>query len=163
MPHSHHSRRLSLKKASHKKGLMGHDNHASLFLSLCVWNVFGSQRSGGYIRRNLPSCCEVGKLTISCVLQVGLLNLTRKWLIDVDVWDWLVREDKLHCSNVGTSRIGEEEGICIIHKFLPFIQQLWHSITIHPNSCCIVKLFHAVMKSCIYLRETICTEGHWWM
>ena len=78
MPHSHHSRRLSLKKASYKKGLTGYDNHASLFLSLCVWNVFGSQRSGGYIRRNLPSYCKVSKLTISCVLQVGLLNLTRK-------------------------------------------------------------------------------------
>ena len=37
-------------------------------------------------------------MTISCVLQVGLLKLTRKGLIDVDVRDWLVREDKLHCS-----------------------------------------------------------------
>ena len=38
------------------------------------------------------------KLMISCVLQVGLLKLTRKGLIDVHVRDWLVREDKLHCS-----------------------------------------------------------------
>ena len=58
---------------------------------------------------------------------------------------------------VGKSRIGEEEGTCTIHKFLPYIQQLWHSIVIQPNSCCIVKLFHTVMKNCIwryvYLRE----------
>jgi len=47
MPYSHHSRRLSLKKASHEKGPTGHHNHASLSLSLYVWNVFGSQRSGG--------------------------------------------------------------------------------------------------------------------
>jgi len=47
MSHSHHLRRLSLKKVSHKKGLTGHQKHASLSLSLCVWNVFGSQRSGG--------------------------------------------------------------------------------------------------------------------
>jgi len=47
MPYSHHSRKLSLKKAFHEKGLTEHHNHASLSLSLCVWNVFRSQRSRG--------------------------------------------------------------------------------------------------------------------
>jgi len=53
-------------------------------------------------------------------------------------------------NSVGKSRIGEEEGTYTIHKFLPSIQQLWHLIAIHPNSCCIVKLFHTVMKNGIW-------------
>ena len=77
----------------------------------------------------------------------------RKCSIDIDNWKIIWDFPRL-LKGVGTSRVGEEEGTCTIHKFLPFIQQLWHSIAIHPNSCCIVKLFHTVMKNCIYLWET---------
>ena len=41
IPHSHHSRRLSLKKASHEKGPTGRHNHASLSpTGIIPWSSF---------------------------------------------------------------------------------------------------------------------------
>ena len=99
-----------------------------------------------------------------CVRECSFAMVSNvdRTMVDANLWRFSI--DVSHCkiiedfprllNSVGKSRIGEEEGTCTIHKFLPFIQQLWHLIAIHPNSCCIVKLFHTVMKNCIYLWET---------
>ena len=113
-------------------------------------------------RRGSPG---IGKSALAVRILTQLLDQNRH--VSKIIWDF----PRL-LKSIETSRIGEEEGMCTIHKFLPFIQQLWHSIAIHHNSCCIMKLFHTVIKNCIWEyifardhieAKTMCIEGHWWM
>jgi len=120
------------------------------------------KNAGGYNVIWIRESPGVKKSALAASISTQLQNQNRH--VSKIIWDF----PRL-LKSVGTSRVGEEEGICIIHFYYSYnsydIQSLF-------TPTYIVKLFHTVMKNCIwgyiFVRDyveakTICIEGHWWM
>ena len=60
---------------------------------------------------------------LECGSNNGRCKFKRRFSIEVSHCK-IIEDFPRLLKGVGKSRIGEEEGTCTIHKFLPFIQQL---------------------------------------
>ena len=82
MPHSHHSRRLSLKKGSHEKGPTGYHNHASLSpTGIIPWSAFGCGMFSGV--RGLEA-----RYSESCQVAARLVSLRFPVFRKLVYWSW---------------------------------------------------------------------------